>query len=166
MQKNKRKRIFKSRSGQAALEFLSTYAWAFVAISVTVGALYYFGVFDFGKYIPQKCLFPTQFKCLDFSLKPTQVRVKLLNNIGEDIRVTSISITNDATPPVSCTPPLVPFTWSDSLTQDFLFTSCSSGGYISNEKTELKISMSYYAINTPSMPIHSINGKVNGKITS
>ena len=85
----------KDKKGQAALEFLTTYVWAFFAISITIGALYYFGIFDFSKYLPQKCIFPSQFKCLDFGLGPTEVKVKLANNLGEDIKVTALQVTND-----------------------------------------------------------------------
>jgi hypothetical protein len=73
------------KKSQSALEFLTTYAWAFIILSVALGALYYFGIFDFGKYLPQKCFFPSQFKCLDFGLDASQVRIKLVNNLGEDI---------------------------------------------------------------------------------
>ena len=151
---------------QAALEFLTTYAWAFVVISIAIGTLYYSGVFDFSKYLPQKCIFPSQFKCLDFSLKPTEVRVKLANNLGEDISVTSVQITNDANPPISCTPPLAPFDWAHGIVQDLIFTGCAGGAYIPDTRVELKISMNYYAVNTPSKPVHLINGKINGKVTS
>lgn len=150
---------------QAALEFLMTYGWAFLVIGITIGALYYFGVFDFGRYLPQKCIFPSQFKCLDFSLKPTEVRIRLTNNLGEDIKVTSLQITNDAVPPVSCASPQ-PFDWEHSTEKDLVFASCSGGAYITGERAELKISMSYYAVNTPSKPVHLISGKINGKVTS
>ena len=166
MFKTKHRKNSKSCKGQAAVEFLTTYAWAFVVIGITVGALYYFGLFDFGKYLPQKCSFPTQFKCIDFSLRPTEVRVKLLNDIGEKITVTSAQITNSATSPISCTPPAVPFTWDDSTQKEVIFTSCSSGGYISNERATLKFTLSYYAVNTPSQPLHTINGNVNGRVTT
>ncbi len=150
---------------QSALEFLATYAWAFIIIATAVSALYYFGILDFGKYLPQKCAFPSQFKCLDFSLRPAEVRIKLANNLGEDIRVTSLQITNDANPPIACTSPS-PFDWAHSTETDVVFASCSGGGYISDERVELKITMSYYAVNTPSRPVHLINGKINGRVTS
>ena len=150
---------------QAALEFLSTYVWAFFVISVTIGALYYFGIFDFSKYLPQKCVFPSQFKCIDFSLSPTDAKVKLSNNLGEDIKITALQITNDAVPSITCTPP-AGFDWLHSTDKDIVFTSCTGGGYIAGERVELKISMSYYALNTPSKPVHLINGKINGKVTS
>ena len=160
------RKFFKfSTESQAALEFMSTYAWAFIIISVTISSLYYFGIFDFGKYLPQTCVFPLQFKCLDFSLKPTETRVKLVNNLDEDIRVTSLQITNDATPPISCTAPAA-FDWTHATEQDIIFTSCTGGGYISDVRVELKVTMSYYAVNTPSHPLHLITGNINAKVTS
>ena len=150
---------------QAALEFLTTYVWAFFVIAITIGALYYFGIFDFSKYLPQKCTFTSQFKCLDFSLKPTEVKIKLINNLGEDIQVTSLLVTNDANPPISCTPPSS-FSWTHGIDKDISFTACSGGGYIAGERVELKVAISYYAISTPSKPIHLINGKINGRVTS
>ncbi len=154
------------RKAQAALEFLTTYVWAFFVIIITIGTLYYFGIFDFNKYLPQKCIFPSQLKCLDFSLRPNQVGIKLANNLGEDIRITAIQITNDAVPPITCTLPATPFDWTYATEKDLPFTSCTGGAYIAGERVELKISMSYYAINTPSKPIHSISGKINGRVTS
>ncbi|MBI3035047.1 hypothetical protein HYY71_01885 [Candidatus Woesearchaeota archaeon] len=151
---------------QASLEFLTTYVWAFFVIAITVGTLYYFGIFDFGKYLPQKCVFTSQFKCLDFSLAPAEVRIKLVNNLLENIKVTAVQITNDATPPISCTPPAVPFDWAHSAERDIVFASCGGGAYIAGERAELKVSISYYAVDTPSRPVHLINGKVNGKVTS
>lgn len=150
---------------QVALEFLTTYAWAFIVIMIAIGALYYFGIFDFGKYLPQKCIFPSQFKCLDFSLLPSEVKIKLANNLGEDIKVTSLQITNDANPPLSCTPPSS-FDWAHGADKEITFTSCTGGAYIPDVRVELKIQISYYALDTPSKPVHLINGKINGKVTS
>ena len=151
------------KKSQASLEFLTTYVWAFFVIATTIGALYSFGIFDFSKYLPQKCTFPSQFKCLDFSLKSDEVKIKLVNNLGEDIQVTSLQITNDATPPISCTAP-ASFQWQHSTEKDLPFTSCSGGAYIAGERVELRITISYNALNTPSKPIHLINGKINGRV--
>ncbi len=162
------------RKSQAALEFLTTYAWAFIVISITIGALYYFGILDFSKYLPQKCIFPSQFKCLEFSLRPSEVRLKLVNNLGEDICVKSVGITSDAAIPVSCTFSALPrgacgpteFEWKHDTTKDLFFTSCFGGGYLSDTRVEVKILMNYYAINTPSKPIHAISGKIDGRVTT
>ena len=154
-----------NRKSQAAFEFLTTYVWAIFGVGITLGALYYFGILNFRDYIPQKCTFPSQFKCLDFSLTPTDVKFKLLNNLGEDVNVQSLSITNDAGIPLSCIAP-PSFLWSAAQTHDFDFSSCSDSGYIPKARADLRISITYYAVNTPSQPRHLINGRINGKVLS
>ena len=153
------------RKSQAALEFLSTYVWAFMILTATLGALYYFGVFDFGKYLPQKCIFPSQFKCIDFALKASQVNIKLINGIGEDIEVSFLNVSNDAVVSVMCTSPL-PFNWTHGTERNLFFTSCSGGGYLPQERVDLKVMMIYSALNTPSRPKHQINGKINARVTN
>ena len=153
------------KKSQSALEFLTTYAWAFIVMSIALGALYSFGILDFGKYLPQKCIFPSQFKCLDFSLDASEVKIKLVNNLGEDIKVTEMQIANDANT-LACTTPSVPFDWVHSKDIDIAFSSCSGGGYISGSRVELKVSFKYYAVNTPSKPVHAVSGKIKGRILS
>jgi len=51
------------KKGQAALEFLATYGWAFLVILVMIGALAYFGVLDPSKYIAERCGFGTELPC-------------------------------------------------------------------------------------------------------
>lgn len=152
---------------QAALEFLSTYVWGFLIIILSVGTLYYLGIFDFANLLPQKCVFPSQFKCLDFSLQPTEVKIKLYNGIGEDVRVNLLQITGDADPTFACSSvnPSPEFDWAHDTPLDITFSSCSGNSYIRKHRAELRVKLRYYAINTPSKPNHVINGKINGKVT-
>lgn len=150
------------KKSQAALEFLTTYAWAFMLILLTIGALYYFGIFDFDKFLPQKCVFPSQFDCLDFAFIDDEVRFKLINNIGEEVFISSFKITNDASNPLSCTEPSNQGNWIESEERDFVFSGCTDGAFFEGERTEVKINMTYYAINTPSQPVHQVNGKITG----
>ena len=151
--------------GQAALEFLSTYVLAFLGITIALGGLYYFGVFDFSKYLPQKCLFPTQMKCIDFSLKTDKLNLKLVNGLGEDISVTSILLKDDSLNPVSCSGMPSPFVWVADTEVDISFTGCSRGSYVPGERVNLKVELNYFAPSTPSQPNHVINGKINGRIS-
>ena len=158
------------KKAQAALEFLTTYGWAFLTIVITISALYYFGVFDFGKFLPQKCTFPPQFRCIDFSViydtkdDTREIKFMLLNDVGEDIEVTSLEITNDANPSLSCTLPTTPFPWSDDEEKNFIFTSCSGGDFIKGERIEAKITFNYYATKTTSKPSHQVKGKIVSKV--
>ena len=167
---------------QAALEFLVTYSWAFLSIMIAIGTLYYFGVFDFTRFLPQECLFPSQFDCADFAFvgNPTnQVRFRLVNNIGETVNVKSFSITNKDTSPITCnTAPasitvkcgnapqgVLPFNWNTGLDCDFTFSSCSGATFQKNFRTEADIAMIYCAPATPGCPAtsnadHIIKGKI------
>ena len=153
----------KEARSQAALEFLTTYAWAFLALLITMGALYYFGIFDFSKFLPQKCVFPSQFECMDFRFvgNPTnEIGFKLINNIGEPLTVTGLTITNDAEPPLSCTSPATPFAWGEGNENDFTFTNCQNGVFIAGERTEARIGITYCAPGTPGCPSHTFTGKI------
>lgn len=155
------------KRAQAALEFLITYAWAFLVILITIGALYSFGVFDFAKFLPQRCLFTSQFECIDFSFAGDQVRLRLINNIGENVRITSLSVTNDAVNPLRCTlsqPATLPFDWKSGIENDFLFTGCENGAFIIGERTEAKITMKYCSPATSGCPEHTVNGKITAII--
>ena len=57
-----------NKKGQAALEFLTTYGWAFLVILVMIGALAYFGVLDPTKFLPQRCQFGAEMHCERFAL--------------------------------------------------------------------------------------------------
>ena len=57
--------IKKSGRAQSALEFLFTYAWAFLIILIMIAALAFFGVLDPAKFLPDKCLATTGFACVE-----------------------------------------------------------------------------------------------------
>ena len=46
---------FRIRKSQAALEFLTTYGWAFLVILIMIGTLAYFGILSPGKILPNRC---------------------------------------------------------------------------------------------------------------
>ena len=156
----------KEVKSQAALEFLTTYAWAFLVIMITMGALYYFGIFDFSKFLPQKCNFPSQFECIDFSFVGDEVRFKLVNNLGEPIDVTGYAITNDAVNPLTCPSllPSLPISWPPGVELEFTSSGCVDGAFIQGERTEAKITITYCAPATTGCPSHSVNGKITAVV--
>ncbi|HLP79061.1 MAG TPA: hypothetical protein VK158_00340 [Acidobacteriota bacterium] len=64
------------KRGQSALEFLFTYAWAFLIILIMIAALAFFGVLDPAKFVPDKCLATTGFTCME-------TRVQRNADVGE-----------------------------------------------------------------------------------
>ncbi len=92
--------------GQAALEFLTTYGWAFMVILVMIGALAYFGVINPTSFLPERCQLQGEFNCQDFQILSSSSTAKFyfLNNLGEgikDIKFTAEVANSDSA--VSCT---------------------------------------------------------------
>lgn len=154
-----------SKKGQAALEFLVTYAWAFLVIMIALGALYYFGIFNFSKFLPEKCTLTSQMECIVFVMNEDSVRLKLVNNLGEIIDVDSTSITDNSDPALICTGLPTTTGWLAGEEWEAVFTGCSGGGYILKERVEARVSVTYHAQNTPTQPQHTINGRLFGRVT-
>lgn len=72
------------KRAQAALEFLTTYGWAFLVILIMISALAYFGVLRPSRLLPDRCSFGAEFECRDFQISQIDdtVKVKLKNNVG------------------------------------------------------------------------------------
>lgn len=88
----------KKQKGQAALEFLTTYGWAFLVILVTIGALYYFGVFDVSNKIPESCTLDAPVSCGDtFALADNgTLQIYLINTAVRSINVSNIELVDEA----------------------------------------------------------------------
>ncbi|MBN1792080.1 hypothetical protein JW826_00115 [Candidatus Woesearchaeota archaeon] len=78
----------KGRKGQAALEFLTTYGWAFLVILIMIGALAYFGVLNPKNFLPSRCTFSPEVDCLesrivaDSGSGDPMVSFRFRNNVG------------------------------------------------------------------------------------
>jgi hypothetical protein len=71
------------RKGQAAIEFLTTYGWAFLVILVMIGALAYFGVLNPSGLLPARCTFSPEVACLDHRISGTTLDLRIRNNVGQ-----------------------------------------------------------------------------------
>ena len=90
----------KKRKGQAALEFLMTYGWAFLVIMIMVGALAYFGILDPTRFLPDRCQFGTPLLCQDdrYTIRDSDdgtVIAGLVNNYGSRIEVYGAEVRTD-----------------------------------------------------------------------
>src|SRR3989338_6862255 len=86
----------KNLKAQAALEFLTTYGWAFLVILIMIGTLAYFGILSPSKLLPNRCNMGTEFQCLDYRItesgSSSQVQLRLKNNVGEPITIPAAPI--------------------------------------------------------------------------
>jgi hypothetical protein len=58
----------KNKRGQAAVEFIFTYGWAIMAITISIGALTYFNVLTPDRFVQKYCDFGSQFDCNEMAV--------------------------------------------------------------------------------------------------
>ena len=95
------------KRGQAALEFLTTYGWAFLVILVMIAALAYMGVLDPKQMITDSCASSAPFTCTGASSSvlsavgaaDSDFKIEFKNGLSESVTVSLGSLTVDG---VSC----------------------------------------------------------------
>ena len=153
------------RKSQAALEFLTTYGWAFLVILVMIGTLAYFGVLKPSRLLPDRCSVGPEFECLDFQLSSISntIKVRLKNNIGEPINLDSIRISSESVTPLSCNGlPSLSGTWAVGDIRDLTFSGCNFNevGFIAGEKGKVAFNIKYYAVRSGPGYTRQIDGEI------
>jgi hypothetical protein len=70
------------KKGQAALEFMMTYAWAIIAFA----AIFYYDPFNLKTRLPEQAMFPPPLPSMDFASEPNgRFMVKLRNDLDQPI---------------------------------------------------------------------------------
>ncbi len=123
------------KRAQAALEFLTTYGWAFLIILVMVGGFTYFGVFDISG--PETCVSGVEFVCKSNILTDEYQVVKLRNSLNEEIVINNVTITKSGVLLGTC------------LYNSFVFPESDFEIYCKvnltvDKKENLKINMNYF----------------------
>ena len=143
-----------NKKAQAALEFLTTYGWAFLVILIMIGTLAYFGILSPGKFLPNRCTFGTEFQCIDYQIAygggaAGIIRLKLKNNVGEPITIGSISLGSEGATAITCgVSPTLPAPWKSGNVSDFVWTGCttSAAGLTQGEKGKILVNVNYYSV--------------------
>ena len=87
--------------------------------------------------------------------------MRLKNNVGEAIDISSISLSTESVPAYSCTtPPANPTGWKSGEVKDLTWTGCSGGGIIAGEKGKVLIAIRYYSIASGSGYTKEVKGEV------
>ena len=136
---------------QAALEFLTTYGWAFLVILIMIGALAYFGILSPAKLLPNRCNFASEFQCLDYAISgasgspANQFRIRLKSNVGDPIDVApgGLAVWTESSTAYACTAPALPANWKTGEIQELVWTTCSGGGIVSGAKGKVLVSVYY-----------------------
>ncbi|MBS3105828.1 hypothetical protein J4234_06255 [Candidatus Woesearchaeota archaeon] len=88
--------IAKNPRSQAAMEFLSSYTFAIMAVLLALSVLIYFGMFG-SKMLPKRCIIQPGIACLDFlaSRDPLtgigDIQIALENQFPYDIRTVNVT---------------------------------------------------------------------------
>ena len=159
--------MIKSSKSQSALEFLTTYGWAFLVILIMIGTLAYFGILTPSKVLPNRCTIGAEFSCLDYKIDATgnTFRIRLKNNVGEPISISALTLGSESSTAFSCTlttPATLPFTFATGTPQDFIWGTCNSAaaGMIVGEKGKILLTLTYNSIASGSTYSRQTKGEV------
>ncbi|MBI2652330.1 hypothetical protein HYX00_02585 [Candidatus Woesearchaeota archaeon] len=153
------------KKSQAALEFLTTYGWAFLVILIMIGTLAYFGILNPSKILPNRCNFGAEFQCLDYQISATAgtFKVRLKNNVGEAIQISSLTLGSEGTTVYSCsTPQSVPITMNSGQINELLWSNCNSGpaGFVAGEKGKVLVTTTYNTVASGTSYARQVKGEV------
>ncbi len=119
--------VIKQRRGQAALEFLTTYGWAFMVILVMIGALAYFGVLNPQQFIPERCQMSAPFSCdgQNYILRAGEddnIIITVRNSINTRLNISNMEIrNNEGNYDIECTgfePTIIPIDGTEVIRCD------------------------------------------------
>jgi len=154
-----------NKKSQAAFEFLTTYAWAFLIILVVIGAIAYFGILRPSKMLPDRCNFGPEIGCQYYKLtygdgsSTSGAILTLKNNVGEHITTTSVNMSTEGGTQLCNT---TIGNWNAQETKEVTLINCgfSTNGLIQNEKGKVFVSVTFYLTKASSDYTKIINGEV------
>ena len=153
------------KKAQSALEFLTTYAWAFLVMIIVIGVIAYFGVLRPQKILPDRCNFGAEFTCLNYQISSAsnQFKLRLKNNLAAPVTISGISLNSETTTQYSCTNPTLPISNmpSGNIT-DLTFTSCNTAtaGFVVGDKAKVLVKITYYDVTSGAGYARDVQGEV------
>ncbi len=93
MNTKKHKKILNTKKSQVALEFIHTYGWVLISVTVVAGALIYFNLTGISHIIPLTCTFLSGINCLDSTVEDNLVSIVVLNEFGFALSNVSLTLT-------------------------------------------------------------------------
>jgi len=153
------------KKSQAALEFLTTYGWAFLVILIMIGTLAYFGILNPGKILPNRCTFGSEFQCVDYQISATAntFKLRLKSAVGEPIDVSAMTLSSEGATQYTCsTPPTNPASWKPGQIIDLAWSGCNSAaaGLVVDEKGKILITMKYNSVSSGSTYTREVKGEI------
>ena len=155
------------KKSQAAFEFLTTYAWAFILIIIVIAAISYFGVLRPKQILPDRCTFNVGFNCVGYKIDSASgFQIALKNQLGDTIDVTTIDLKAEDESAITCdTPPVFPIVnWKIGERQELAWSGCtpsfSAVGLTKGEKGKIVVSINFYSKPAGSAYTRTAEGEV------
>lgn len=118
------------RKAQSAMEYLMTYGWALLIITIAMGVLFYLDFFNGVATVQSTCISSTGYLCTGLTINSTGYAIVTLGQTGGyPITVTGIACTNSTTPP-STFVSISGATLQDTGTSKFVFQCPGAAGPI------------------------------------
>ena len=133
------------KKGQAALEFLSTYGWAFLVILVMIGALAYFGVLDPKRFVSERCFLGSEYLCdkdtVATNYTGETVVIQVVNKANKVVTATGGTLTADD---VTCDPgSFTPTSFAKNAKGNLTFDNCNGTGWVQGDKLTADFTFEY-----------------------
>ena len=151
---------------QAALEFLTTYGWAFLVILIMIAALSYFGILSPSKLLPDRCNFGAEFGCSDYGIGSSGFLVKLRNNLGTPIIVDSLSVSTEKSQ-LACNSSVSGAIWAGGETKAIPITcDFTNSGIVQGDKGKLNLKMAYHNAKSSAAFGKEVQGELYSNVKS
>ena len=153
------------KKSQAALEFLTTYGWAFLVILIMISALAYFGILSPSKLLPDRCNFGAEFACTEFSLGANGLLLKLRNNLGNTIIIDSLSVSTEKKQ-LTCNSNAIGAVWKSGEVKNFPMGCSIASDIIPGDKGKLNLKISYHSAKSGALFKKDVQGEVYATASS
>lgn len=161
---------FKKRS-QAALEFLTTYGWAFLIILIMIGTLAYFGILNPSKLLPSRCSLGAEFTCTDWQISlnagaADSYKMKIKSNLGEAISISAVTLLKDDGTPSGCAlTTAMPIIMGIGEIKEMAFTCDGAAlGWTANNKARISSSITYNTLSGGAGYARNVQGETYSQV--
>ncbi len=149
-----------SKKSQAAIEFLSTYGWAFIVILIMIGALSYFGILSPSKLFPNNCKFGS-IDCREFTIYKNGLQLILKNTLGEPAIIDEISALTDKGV-IVCNSSAIGSVWKSGDIKEVpvICSNFSGVDILGQEKVKLRLKVTFHPVMSSSLYSKEVTGYV------
>ena len=159
--------VKKDLRAQAAFDFLTTYAWALIAITIIVGAFLYFAVLNPKETLPSRCIFSSEIGCRDAKIGENGVELVLKNNLGKSVFVDDLTVSTEKAELTCNTPEIVGNLWdADEVNKVAIICDLADAGIVEGKSIKLNLKVTYYDPKSGSAYLKDVQGELLSVVDS